>query len=116
MKYTYRGEFFMKKIAWITDTAAQLDDDFIRKHDVHILPLGVVFSNESYRESVNLTQEEFYNKLHLSKVSPKTSQPAIGEMLLYMKNCSQKDTILRLLCMYQVDFRVHLKAHRRLLK
>lgn len=71
----------MKKIAWITDTAAQLDDAFIQKHNVHILPLGVVFSNESYRESINLTQGEFYDKLHLSKVSPKTSQPAIGEML-----------------------------------
>ena len=76
----------MKKIAWITDTAAQLDDAFIHKHNVHILPHGVVFSDESYRESINLTQEEFYHKLHLSKASPKTSQPAIGEMLsLYEK-------------------------------
>ena len=57
-----------------------------KEHNVHILPLGVVFSDESYRESINLTQEEFYDKLHLSKVSPKTSQPAIGEMLsLYEK-------------------------------
>ena len=76
----------MKKIAWITDTAAQLDDAFIQRHNVHILPLGVVFSDELFRESINLTQEEFYDKLHLSKVSPKTSQPAIGEMLsLYEK-------------------------------
>lgn len=71
----------MKKIAWITDTAAQLDDAFIQRHNVHILPLGVVFSDKLYRESINLTQEEFYDKLHLSKVSPKTSQPAIGEIL-----------------------------------
>lgn len=76
----------MKRIAWITDTAAQLDDAFIQKHNVHILPLGVVFPNESYRESIDLTKEEFYNKLHTSKISPKTSQPAIGEMLsLYEK-------------------------------
>lgn len=76
----------MKKIAWITDTAAQLEDAFIQKHAIHILPLGVVFSDGSYRESIDLTQEEFYEKLHVSKVSPKTSQPAIGEMLaLYEK-------------------------------
>lgn len=76
----------MKKIAWITDTAAQLEDAFIQKHDVHILPLGVVFSEGAYRESIDLTQEKFYDKLRLSKVSPKTSQPAIGEMLsLYEK-------------------------------
>jgi len=76
----------MKKIAWITDTAAQLDEAFILKHDVHVLPLSVVFADGSYRESIDLTQEEFYEKLRLAKVSPKTSQPAIGEMLsLYEK-------------------------------
>lgn len=76
----------MKKIAWITDTAAQLDEDFIQQHHVHVLPLGVVFSDGSYRESIDLTKEEFYKKLHAAKTSPKTSQPAIGEMLaLYEK-------------------------------
>lgn len=76
----------MKKIAWITDTAAQLDEAFIQKHNVHILPLSVVFSDGSFRESIDLTQEEFYDKLRLAKVSPKTSQPAIGEMVsLYEK-------------------------------
>ncbi|WP_203334823.1 DegV family protein [Planococcus beigongshangi] len=76
----------MKKIAWITDTAAQLDDAFIQKYDVHVLPLSVVFADGTYRESIDLTQEEFYDKLRVTKVSPKTSQPAIGEMLaLYEK-------------------------------
>lgn len=76
----------MKKIAWITDTAAQLDEAFIQKHDVYVLPLSVVFDDGSYRETIDLTQEEFYGKLRSAKVSPKTSQPAIGEMLaLYEK-------------------------------
>lgn len=76
----------MKKIAWITDTAAQLDEAFIQKHNVHILPLSVVFSDGSFRESIDFTQEEFYDKLRIAKVSPKTSQPAIGEMVsLYEK-------------------------------
>ncbi|WP_025783602.1 DegV family protein [Sporosarcina sp. D27] len=76
----------MKKIAWITDTAAQLEESFIQKHHVHILPLGVVFSDGAYKESIDLTQKEFYDKLHVSKDSPKTSQPAIGEMVsLYEK-------------------------------
>ncbi|MBU9674087.1 DegV family protein [Planococcus sp. CP5-4] len=71
----------MKKIAWITDTAAQLDDAFIQRHNVYVLPLSVVFDDGSYRESIDLTQGEFYDKLRVAKVSPKTSQPAIGEMV-----------------------------------
>ncbi|MHA6261077.1 DegV family protein [Sporosarcina sp. CAU 1771] len=70
-----------KKIAWITDTAAQLDDAFIKLNNVHILPLSVVFPDGSYKESIELTQKEFYEKLQKTKVSPKTSQPAIGERL-----------------------------------
>ncbi|MFD1030083.1 DegV family protein [Metaplanococcus flavidus] len=71
----------MKKIAWITDTAAQLDEAFVQKHNVYVLPLTVVFADGTYRESIDLTQEEFYGKLRSAKTSPKTSQPAIGEML-----------------------------------
>ncbi|MBD7986285.1 DegV family protein [Sporosarcina sp. Sa2YVA2] len=80
----------MKKIAWITDTAAQLDDAFIQKHHVHILPLGVVFPDGLYRESIDLTQATFYDKLHTTKVSPKTSQPPIGEMLALYETLQAK--------------------------
>lgn len=69
-----------KKIAWITDTAAQLDESFIEKHNVHTLPLSVIFEEGTFREDIDLTQEEFYNKLNITKIPPKTSQPAIGEM------------------------------------
>ena len=113
-KLTFRGETSMKKIAWITDTAAQLDEDFIRKHNVHILPLSVVFQDGSFRESIDFTQEEFYDKLHLAKVSPKTSQPAIGEMVSYIKSWSWKSMTLRLPYTYRADFLGHLKAHRQL--
>ncbi|MGI2329243.1 DegV family protein [Planococcus sp. YIM B11945] len=76
----------MMKIAWITDTAAQLDEAFIQQHDVYVLPLSVVFPDGVYRESSDLTQEQFYDKLRVAKVSPKTSQPALGEMVsLYEK-------------------------------
>ncbi|MFJ7933482.1 DegV family protein [Sporosarcina sp. NPDC096371] len=75
-----------KKIAWITDTAAQLDESFIKKYNVHILPLSVVFADGVFRETIDLTQDEFYDKLLVAKTPPKTSQPAIGEMVaLYEK-------------------------------
>ncbi len=75
-----------KKIAWVTDTAAQLDESFIQQHNIHILPLSVVFEDGVFRENIDLTQDEFYDKLSVAKNPPKTSQPAIGEMVaLYEK-------------------------------
>lgn len=78
------------KIAWITDTAAQLDNAFIEKHNVHILPLSVVFEENTYRENIDLTQEEFYEKLNIIKTPPKTSQPAIGEMVALYEKLQQQ--------------------------
>jgi len=79
-----------KKIAWITDTAAQLDESFIKKHHVHILPLSVVFDDEAFKEGIDLTQNEFYEKLNVSKNPPKTSQPAIGEMVALYESLQQQ--------------------------
>ncbi|WP_203246493.1 DegV family protein [Sporosarcina beigongshangi] len=70
-----------KKVAWITDTAAQLEESFIQKHNVHILPLSVVFDEGAFKEGIDLTQDLFYEKLNIAKNPPKTSQPAIGEMV-----------------------------------
>lgn len=79
-----------KKIAWITDTAAQLDESFIKKHHVHILPLSVVFEDGAFKEDIDLTQDEFYEKLNMAKKPPKTSQPAIGEMVALYESLQQQ--------------------------
>lgn len=79
-----------KKIAWITDTAAQLDESFIQKHNVHILPLSVVFDEGAFKEGVDLTQDAFYKKLNIAKNPPKTSQPAIGEMVALYESLQQQ--------------------------
>ena len=52
-----------KKIAWITDTAAQLDESFIKKHHVHILPLSVVFEEAAFKEDIDLTARRVLRKI-----------------------------------------------------
>lgn len=68
-----------KKIAWVTDTAAFLTEEFIQKHNIHVLALNIVFEEGALRETVDMTHDEFYDKLRKAKVHPKTSQPAFGE-------------------------------------
>lgn len=71
-----------KKIAWITDSTSSLDKDFIEKHPhVHIVPLNIIFGDVSYREHVDITDEQFYEKLRTVKELPKSSQPAIGDFV-----------------------------------
>ena len=75
-----------KKIAWVTDTAAFLTPEFIKEHNIHVLALNIVFEEGPFRETVDMTHDEFYDKLRNAKTHPKTSQPAFGEhVALYEK-------------------------------
>ena len=79
-----------KKIAWVTDTAAMLDESFIKEHNVHVLPLNIVFAEGVFKETVDMTHDEFYDKLRVAKLHPKTSQPAIGEMVGLYENLKEQ--------------------------
>lgn len=75
-----------KKIAWITDSTSSLDGNFIKQNNVFVVPLGIIFGNESFKENVDITTDEFYAKLKTAKELPKTSQPVIGEFLELYEN------------------------------
>lgn len=79
-----------KKIAWVTDTAALLDEKFIQDNQIHVLPLNIVFDEGVLRETVDMTHDEFYDKLRTTKTHPKTSQPAIGEVVALYKSLKQQ--------------------------
>ncbi|SEN10169.1 EDD domain protein, DegV family [Mesobacillus persicus] len=74
------------EIAWVTDSTATLPEEFVKNNHVYVVPLSILFGEESFLEGVDITAESFYQKLAASKVLPKTSQPAIGEFVeLYEK-------------------------------
>lgn len=68
------------KVAVMTDSTAYIPTAERENHDIHMLPLSVVFGDESFEEEIEITTEEFYRKLNESKHFPKSSQPSIGYM------------------------------------
>ncbi|MGP4105584.1 DegV family protein [Virgibacillus sp. L01] len=66
------------KVAIMTDSTAYISDSLINQHNIHVVPLSVVFENKSYRESLDISTKEFYQKVQESDSLPKTSQPSIG--------------------------------------
>ena len=50
-----------------------------RELDLRTLPLHVSFGAESYTADVDLTAEQFYEKVKDPKAKPTTSQPSIGD-------------------------------------
>lgn len=69
------------KIAVVTDSTAYIPSELREKHQIHMVPLSVIFDDISYREEIDITTEEFYQKMKESEDLPTTSQPAVGTIM-----------------------------------
>ena len=68
------------KLAVITDSSAFLQAEILRKEDLFVLDIPVNIDGQEYVEGVNLTAQEFYEKMARSSELPKTSQPSIAKL------------------------------------
>lgn len=66
------------KVAVMTDSTAYIPKDMRNAYGIHMVPLSVIFGDEIYQEEVDISTEEFYQKIKDVKELPTTSQPAIG--------------------------------------
>lgn len=57
----------------ITDSCSDITPQLAKELGITVVPLYVQFGKESYRDNVDLSTEEFYQKLQTSKVNPTTS-------------------------------------------
>lgn len=67
--------------AIVVDSTADFPDAQARFPNWRVVPLYVRFGDESYRDYVELSPEEFYARLRTSDELPTTSQPTPGDFL-----------------------------------
>src|SRR5512136_3248681 len=63
----------------VTDSTADIPPDIARELDITVVPVHVLFGDQSYDDGVTITREEFYQRLATSKTLPTTSTPSAGE-------------------------------------
>ena len=68
------------KLAVITDSSAYLSAETLQREDLFVLDIPVNIDGKEYVEGVNLTAEEFYQKMAQASELPKTSQPSIAKL------------------------------------
>ena len=57
----------------VTDSCSDIIPQVAQELGITVVPLYVQFGNESYRDNVDLSTEEFYHKLETSKLHPTTA-------------------------------------------
>ncbi len=79
----------------IADSLGDVPAELVRKLDITIIPIHVLFGLESFRDGVDMTTEQFYTKLVGSKTLPTTSVPAPGTFIeIYDKVAKEANEII----------------------
>ena len=77
--------------AIVTDSAADIPADLLKKNNITEVPVIVNFGDESFKENVDLSADDLQN----SKEFPTTSQPAVGDFIDVYSNLAKKhDSII----------------------
>lgn len=64
----------------ITDSSSDLSPAYAAENDIDIIPLRILFGEESYLSGVEMNPDQFFRKLETVDELPKTSQPTPGEL------------------------------------
>ena len=79
-----------RPVAIVTDSSADLSDTVLDRHRITLVPLQVLFGDETFRDRVELRPEEFYRRLRAAKDLPTTSQPTPGEFVRVFRDVLQE--------------------------
>lgn len=86
------------KIAFVTDSTAYLSPEQADELAITVVPLSVVFDGTPYREGVELSNSEFYDRLESVVSLPTTSQPAAGAFVtVFEQLLASHDVVMCLL-------------------
>ena len=66
------------KIAVVTDSTAYLTKEEYAEYGVYVMPLSVIFGQETYREDIDISEKSFAKRKNAS-VFPTSTQPPVGE-------------------------------------
>ncbi len=83
------------KVAIVTDSTSCLTPELISKYNIHVIPLLVNWDDQSLKDGIDITADQFYNRLSTSQSMPATSQPSAGEFVeLYEEVAKTAESIV----------------------
>ncbi|MFN8651304.1 MAG: DegV family protein [Gemmatimonadales bacterium] len=87
-----------RPVALVVDSSADLPDTVLDRHHIALVPLQVMFGDQTFRDRVQLKGEEFYQRMRTSKVNPTTSQPTPAEFVRVLRDArAEADEVVAVL-------------------
>ncbi len=88
MVFMKRGGFVKEKIGIITDSTCDIPEELLKKLGVKVLPLRILYKDSEFRDGIDITANEVYNRL--PDEVPQTSLPSPEEVLTLFEDMKEQ--------------------------
>jgi DegV family protein with EDD domain len=79
----------------VTDSVADIPPEVVKKLDISIIPVLVRFGEQTFRDGIDITNDQFYERLVHNKVMPTTAVPSLDMFArTYARLAEETDEIL----------------------
>ena len=79
----------------ITDSTSDIGPELAEALNITVVPIYVRFGDQAYRDGIDITSDEFYERLSVSPVHPATSLPTPGDFAsVYSEHVSRSEGIV----------------------
>ncbi len=85
----------MARTMIVTDSTAGLTPQECEKYAIHVVPLYIRFGDQVFREGVDISSEQMFNRIRRSSIAPVTSPPTVEDFrAVYHQLSRQTDEII----------------------
>jgi len=86
------------RVKIVTDSVADIPSQIVQELGISIIPVLVRFGEETYRDGIDMTSDQFYERLVHSQVMPVTSVPSLDMFArTYARLAEETDEILAIM-------------------
>lgn len=64
----------------VTDSSADIPTEIVKELDITVIPLYIRFGDETFRDGIDITADQFYERLAHTRRFPRTSIPSPGDI------------------------------------
>lgn len=87
-----------RTVAIVTDSTCDLPHDVAEAHGITVVPLNVHFGETVYADQVDITTDEFMDKMATSTALPTTSQPSVGAFESAFRKAVEEQGVSEIVC------------------
>ncbi|MEK9164747.1 MAG: DegV family protein [Chloroflexota bacterium] len=85
----------MPRTAIVTDSTTYIPQDLVKKYGIYVAPQQIIWGTQTYRDGVDMSSTQFYERLKNDKENPKTSQASPGTFKeLFSEALKSADSVL----------------------